>query len=515
MKLSTTTVALCALAALVNACGPDDQSLVVVSVDGPDNVGPLYYLRVIVNNGGQQDYHQFPLDVATGPITLPTSLGFHVPRNRDGSVTLSIDGLDSQMATVASGTGSVTLKIGQRVDLCIGLTPNCQTGPGSAALDGSVSPDGAIAPASDGKPASAGGLPKGLRFTRVAAGTDHSCAIAVDASLWCWGSNLKGQLGSGQSTDGQLPMQVPGLSWSNVAIGYAATCAIQSSGNLFCWGNNGSGQLGNGGYPKPDSWIAIPMQVAGTGWSSIALGYYHACAVKQDGGLWTWGDNSADQLGDESAPSTGRATPGQIDNSPWTTASAGNLHSCGLQANGTLWCWGDNATGELGDGTNHMRQSPTQVPGTDWAGVTTGYYHTCALKSADGSLWCWGDNTSGQLGIGAASTTTSPVQVSPGTVRWTAVSAGDNHTCALQADGSLWCWGQNADGQLGTGSNLASSAPAAVTALPATWLAVAAGGGHTCAVGGDGTLWCWGRNASGQLGIGSVASQSLPTRLGT
>jgi alpha-tubulin suppressor-like RCC1 family protein len=95
------------------------------------------------------------------------------------------------------------------------------------------------------------------------------------------------------------------------------------------------------------------------------------------------------------------------------------------------------------------------------------------------------------------------------------VSAGDNHTCGLQANGSLWCWGQNADGQLGTGSNLPSSAPATVTALPATWLAVAAGGGHTCAVGGDGTLWCWGRNASGQLGIGSVAPQSLPTRLGT
>jgi alpha-tubulin suppressor-like RCC1 family protein len=159
-----------------------------------------------------------------------------------------------------------------------------------------------------------------------------------------------------------------------------------------------------------------------------------------------------------------------------------------------------------------MRIAPTQVTGTDWTAVSAGFYHTCALKT-DGTLWCWGDNTSGQLGLGTASTT--PGQVTAGTAPWTVVTAGQSHTCALQADGTLWCWGENADGQLGIGSNLPSAAPVVVTASPSSWSAVAAGGAHTCAVAGDGTLWCWGANVKGQLGIGSVASQVVPARLGS
>jgi alpha-tubulin suppressor-like RCC1 family protein len=132
----------------------------------------------------------------------------------------------------------------------------------------------------------------------------------------------------------------------------------------------------------------------------------------------------------------------------------------------------------------------------------------------NGTLWCWGDNKEGQLGIGTNAASTTPVQVFAGAAKWTTVSAGQSHTCALQADGTLWCWGRNANGQLGTGSNLASAAPVALMGLPATWVAVTAGGEHTCAVAGDGTLWCWGLNVKGQLGLGSAGSQVTPTRLG-
>jgi len=513
MKSSSIAV-LFALAALAGACAPQDQSLVVVSVDGPTSVGIVYYLRVVISNGGEQDYHQFPTGAAATPVTLPTSLGFHIPHDRDGDVTLAVDALNLQMNTVASGSGTVTLNVGERVDLCIGLSPTCATGAsdgGVTSTDASTAGDAGLVPISESKAAPVGGLPKGLRFSAVSAGTDHGCALGVDGSLWCWGSNASGQLGAGQPSDGLLPLQVPGTSWSAIATGYGDTCAVQSGGGLWCWGNNGSGQLGNG-TAQAGKWVGIPLQVSGAGWVSVATGYYHACGIQQDGSLWTWGDNSSDQLGDPAAPSTGRATPGQAGTAAWASVSAGNLHSCGLQVDRTLWCWGNNASGQLGDGTNHMRIAPTQVTGTDWTAVSAGFYHTCALKT-DGTLWCWGDNTSGQLGLGTASTT--PGQVTAGTAPWTVVTAGQSHTCALQADGTLWCWGENADGQLGIGSNLPSAAPVVVTASPSSWSAVAAGGAHTCAVAGDGTLWCWGANVKGQLGIGSVASQVVPARLGS
>jgi alpha-tubulin suppressor-like RCC1 family protein len=519
MRTAATALIL-ALACLGAGCSSQEDSLLVVSVDGPDSVASAYYLRVTVKNADQQDYHQFPSGATTSRIKFPTSLGLNVPRARQGSITLDIDALDLSMKTVASGTGTIALDVGNRVDLCIGLSPCCTDATNtstntstSSSRDGGV-PDAIQANNLDSVGTARGGLTAGLRFAHVAAGTDHSCASATDGSLWCWGANASGQLGTGDTRDALSPVRVAGTSWTDVAAGSAVTCALQSDNSLWCWGNNSSGQVGNG-TAKAGTSVTIPLQLAGT-WAGASVGSYHVAALRQGGSLLTWGDNSSDQLGDSSAPSAVRSTPGLVNDSAWLvsngTFSAGNLHTCAIAPDHGLWCWGNNATGQLGDGTTHMRLSPTQIAGTDWAQVSGGFYHTCALKT-DQSLWCWGDNSNGQLGIGNTTANRAPIQITAPAAKWTAVSAGHSHTCGLQKDGSLWCWGGNTDGQLGTAQ--ASNTPVQVTGGPTAWSDVSAGDGHTCAVAADASLWCWGRNKSGQIGIGTVNNQATPIRLGS
>jgi alpha-tubulin suppressor-like RCC1 family protein len=160
---------------------------------------------------------------------------------------------------------------------------------------------------------------------------------------------------------------------------------------------------------------------------------------------------------------------------------------------------------------------PAQVTGSDWTRVETGLYHTCATKS-DKSLWCWGGNTAGQLGNssapilapGSQGGISTPLQVD-GT--WNSISAGQAHTCGVKSDLSLWCWGDNSSGQLGDGTQTLESAPVAVTVLGQAWASVSAGSAHTCALAADSTLWCWGDNSDGQLGTGSGGVQMLPARV--
>jgi alpha-tubulin suppressor-like RCC1 family protein len=517
----TAAALLSVLACLAAGCSSQQDSMLVVSVDAPNTVAAAYYLRVKLNNQGDPDYRQFPASKLGTPLVFPTSFGLYLPPERTGTLVVEVDALDADgVKTLASGSGSVSISVGERMDLCVGLAPSCSGGSSGTNPDGSSSSsDGGLSnnPSSnsDMRTNTRGGLPAGLRFLQVSAGVDHTCAVAVDGSLWCWGDNSLGQLGLGDNEDTLRPTSVVGSSWTAVAAGSAVTCAIQSSGALACWGNNGSGQVGNG-TAKANSYVAIPLQIEGI-WQGVSVGSYHALALQPDGALFSWGNNSSDQLGDQTAPSAGRASPGLVNDRPWLTATgttfaAGNLHSCALGADHSLWCWGDNSNGQLGDGTTHMRLNPTQIPGTDWAQISGGFYHTCALKT-DGSLWCWGDNSNGQLGTGNTTAVRVPTQVTTATAKWSAVTTGHAHTCGLQIDGSLWCWGGNSDGQLGSAQ--ATVTPAQVSGAISAWKNASAGDGHTCAVASDGTLWCWGRNKNGQVGIGGTTNQTTPAVLGT
>jgi hypothetical protein len=224
----------------------------------------------------------------------------------------------------------------------------------------------------------------------------------------------------------------------------------------------------------------------------IAAGYLHTCAVLADHTVWCWGANGYGQLGD----GTTTSSPTPVAASGISTAvaiTAGNWHTCALLADHTVWCWGDNYRGQLGTGNRYLQYTPVPVVGISTAtAIVAGDLHTCAVL-ADGTAWCWGANDWGQLGDGHTSyQILTPVQVWGGALTTTAIAAGDFHTCALwMTGGSVVCWGMNLSGQLGDGGAYhASLTPVWVLGI-STATAITAGDGHTCAVLASGTARCW------------------------
>lgn len=237
----------------------------------------------------------------------------------------------------------------------------------------------------------------------------------------------------------------------------------------------------------------------------VAVGGDHGCALDTSGHTYCWGDNTYGQLGDGSTQQASLPRPIVAD--PGVQLAAGLDFSCVLTSQGTVQCWGHNNYGQLGDGSSLDRSSPDDVTGLAYiAAISAGAYHACALH-VGGQVICWGNNTYGELGrggIGGFSTAADPV---PGLYGVVALSLGYNHSCALKDDGSVWCWGRNADGQLGTGGNADSATPVRV-ALPTRASVIAAGGYHTCALGTQGVVYCWGNNQHGELGSGSLSPSS-------
>jgi alpha-tubulin suppressor-like RCC1 family protein len=337
----------------------------------------------------------------------------------------------------------------------------------------------------------------------------HTCATRTDGTLWCWGNNQYGQLGLGTTTQQNSPVQVGALTtWSSVSAGGAHTCAIRG-GMVWCWGKGAWGRLGQGTVRQTSTATQVGAVSA---WATASSGTGHTCATRTDGTLWCWGDNASGQLGLSSI--TNQYAPTQVGVvTTWLSVSTGSFHTCATRTNGTLWCWGNNAYGQLGLNSTISQAAPVQVGAlTTWRKVAAGQNHTCATK-ADNSLWCWGNNQYGQIGNGGVvSPQKLPVQVAGTT--WNGVSGG-NSTCATKTDGTLWCWGLNVDGRLGIGNTTSQSSPVQVGAAITTWSTLSVGGGHACATRTDGTLWCWGLNTSGQVGIGSVVSpQTSPVQVG-
>lgn len=196
----------------------------------------------------------------------------------------------------------------------------------------------------------------------------------------------------------------------------------------------------------------------------------------------------------------------------WVSVAVGTWHTCGVKADETLWCWGGNTDGELGNGSTSDSLSPVQIGAATWAsvalGVGAGGAHTCAVKQ-DGSLWCWGANSFGQLGTGSTTGSLTPRMV--GSATWTSTAGGAAHTCGVGSDGTLWCWGDNESAQVGDGTQVNRLAPVQVPGQ--AWAEVAAGSGHTCGRRPDGSLWCWGDNAAGEIGDGGLIGQKVPEQV--
>ncbi|SFC86498.1 RCC1-like domain-containing protein [Spirosoma endophyticum] len=247
-------------------------------------------------------------------------------------------------------------------------------------------------------------------------------------------------------------------------------------------------------------------------WESSTTGERHTVGRQSDGSLWAWGENFYGQLGN--GTNTDRTSPVRIGLSTnWVSTATGQEHNVGLQSDGSLWTWGRNLEGELGDGTTTNRNSPVRIGiETNWASIAAGYYHSVGIQS-DGSLWAWGRNFWGSLGDGTTTNQNQPKRIGQAT-NWISIATGQEHTVGLQSDGSLWAWGRNFEGQLGNGTTTNQNQPVRIGSVT-NWVSIAAGQYHTIGLQSDGSMWAWGNNQYGQLGDGSTTSQSSPVRIGS
>jgi len=312
-----------------------------------------------------------------------------------------------------------------------------------------------------------------------------------------------------------------------VSTGGFHTCAVTTSGAAKCWGENEYGQLGHG--TTADSSTPVDAFVTG-GAAAVSAGNSHTCAVTTGGGAKCWGWNEYGQLGIGTTANS--SVPANVTGltSGVAAVSAGGLsHTCALTTGGGVKCWGDNTSGQLGNGSTTGPElcsfSPCSRTAVDVTGLTSGVatvsageYHTCALTTG-GGVKCWGGNYFGQLGNGTTTSSSTPVDVTGLTSGVAAISAGRLHTCALTTGGGVKCWGQNSDGQLGNGTTTGpelcsgyacSRTPADVTGLTSGVAAASAGAIDTCALTTVGGVKCWGDNFYGQLGNGTTADSSTP-----
>ena len=289
------------------------------------------------------------------------------------------------------------------------------------------------------------------------------------------------------------------------------TCSHRENGTA-CWGRNNYGQLGDG--TMVDKSIPVAVASLGVDVELLSLGSDHSCATKTDGSLWCWGFNSYGQVGN--GTTTNQSVPVVVGGAPpiIDILALGGAHTCAKASDGGVWCWGLNTDGQVGDGTTVNRQTPVELAALGKTGVTVspGWFHTCALKSDD-TVWCWGDNEFGQLGTGTAIDSTTPVAtVSLGPTVQEIISGG-YHSCAIKAGGSVWCWGLNATGQLGDGTTENKTSPVEVTSLIEPAVGLAAGVDYTCAWTADDRLFCWGGNGFGQLGDGTTQDKTSPVEV--
>ena len=247
-------------------------------------------------------------------------------------------------------------------------------------------------------------------WAMVGAGQYHTCATKLDNTLWCWGQNDSGQLGMGLSAPDHVatPTRVgDDATWAILSVGSGHACATKRDGTLWCWGSSSNGQIGTG---SASTSVFVPTQVAGAGFTSVGAGGAHTCAIHADGTLECWGLNDIGQLGD--GTTSQRSVPTAVAEHDWALVGAGGSHTCAIKIDGSLWCWGDNSNGQLGDSTMSVHVLPTKVtsPSGPWTSLALGNNHSCASLSS-GSLYCWGDNSKGQLGDGTTTQRTVPILI--------------------------------------------------------------------------------------------------------
>jgi alpha-tubulin suppressor-like RCC1 family protein len=353
----------------------------------------------------------------------------------------------------------------------------------------------------------------------VALGELHGCAVAT-SRLYCWGDNEFGQLGLGDDAPRNRPTLVQG-SWRAVSAGTRHTCALDELGRVACFGRNDRGQLGVGDrmdLPEPE-FVELPTRA-----TLVTTDFEHTCALLSDATLHCWGKNDEGELGqDDDYPGdqsldADALSPVVVPGS-WQAVDAGQGHTCAIRLDGTLFCWGRNTEHEVNESNEQIQfRAPIQVGAdSDWLAVDAGQSHTCGLRQ-DFFAYGWGDNNSIETGEGAPLGILGATELAVPT-RIDAVSdlrllrTDTFHTCAIDHDSALFCWGRGVEGQLGLGNNELREVP---TLVGSGYVAVAVGRFTTCAIGQDGGLSCTGKNDQAQLGTGDTVSRTLlsPVELG-
>src|SRR5262245_9693806 len=313
----------------------------------------------------------------------------------------------------------------------------------------------------------------------LAAGSTHSLAVKTDGTVWAWGSNSFGQIGDGTNITRLVPTAVnlgPGV-FKAVAAGTNHSLALRNDGSVWAWGQNDNGQLGDASTVSKSA----PVMVISGGVIAIAAGGNFSLALQSNGTVLAWGLNDSNQLGDGTT-TTQSATPVMVSGLDSTSGvvaiAAGNTFGFARKGDGTVLAWGDNSTGQLGDNSTTQRSTP--VPGITFGtssgviSISAGFKHAIALKS-DGTVWSWGFNGSGQLGDGTSNQQTVPIHVSDGA---SAIAAGGMFSMALKADDSVFAWGSNSAGQLGDVTTTSSNVPVAVVGMTSA-SGIAAGDSHS------------------------------------
>jgi alpha-tubulin suppressor-like RCC1 family protein len=337
--------------------------------------------------------------------------------------------------------------------------------------------------------------------------------------IWMWGQNCIfstpwGNLGNNSGLNSSSPVSVVGgfTDWCQVSAGRAVTLAVRTNGSLWSWGqNNPGGVLGDNTLVNKSS----PVSVIGgfTDWCQVSAGISFSLAVRQNGTAWAWGQNNYGQLGADNT--TSRSSPVSVVGGfcDWCQISAGYRQSLAVRTNGTLWAWGNNGSGRLGDNTTVSKSSPVSVVGgfTDWCRVSLGY-HSMALRQ-NGTIWAWGCNNVGQLGDNTVVNKSSPVSVIGGFTDWCQLSAGARHGLAIRTNGSAWSWGQNSWGQLGTSSYSNCSSPVSVVGGFTDWCQVSGAYQSSFGLRTNGTIFSWGRGTYGALGDNSTSEKNSPASI--
>jgi alpha-tubulin suppressor-like RCC1 family protein len=350
-----------------------------------------------------------------------------------------------------------------------------------------------------------------LRFSSVSAGTDFTCGVTPVGTVYCWGRDAGGSIGDGTGQNQSAPAAVSlpgGIRFDSVSAGQDHACGVARDRALYCWGSNASGQLGTGDAVARDVPAAVvaPLGAPAVRYTSVAAGAQFTCARSTSELVYCWGLNFDGQLGN--AQNAGLNTPNtrplEVQGGPFDVVSAFRGHACALTDVGFAVCWGNNTSGQLGRGgaTSPGDVTPAQISGSRRFGaIAAGDGHACGIGLLDSAAWCWGSNANGQLGteLGGGATLSTFQVAASGSRTFSTISAGEALACAVTPAGAGFCWGSNQFGQLGIGSNTAQPSPAQPRAVSGglSFRAIDAGAAHACGVTRENIVYCWGRPNDG------------------